>query len=94
MPTSSTELEEISQLDMLQQQINTLISSVDLLQEDIDDELTDKFCDVCSQLKGNNELLIFCCDEHRYCDTCINSIISDALQNYKVVKCPHETCMV
>ena len=54
MASSSTELEESSQLDQLQEQINTLISSVDLLQEDIDDELADKFCDICSQLKGNS----------------------------------------
>lgn len=56
MASSSTELteqQEISQLDRLQEQINTLISSVDLLQEDIDDELTDKFCDICSQLIAN-----------------------------------------
>ena len=54
LPESSTELEESGQLDRLQEQINTLISSVDLLQDDLDIELSEKFCDICSQLKGNN----------------------------------------
>jgi hypothetical protein len=49
-------------------------------------------CVICCQGIKKELFLPFCCQPHRLCKSCIVSMVQLALNNFQIVKCPHEGC--